>query len=150
MAEKMLAGQKELARTSAREKAKEGNMTLAEAEAGLRASYRQAKRIWKTYRENGAFGPAHGSRGRASNNRTAEKLKENEGVAVSGETPRRRLMAAGLWERKRKSHPYRSRRPAGQGPRLFAGTGSLGKTGFARNSLLWIPAFGKPWLRGLF
>jgi hypothetical protein len=29
---------------------------------------------------------------------------------VSGETLRQRLVAAGLWERKRKSRPYRSRR----------------------------------------
>jgi hypothetical protein len=46
------------------------------------------------------FGPAF----------AAEKLKENEGIAVSGETLRRRLIAAGLWARKRKSRPYRSRR----------------------------------------
>jgi transposase len=134
MAEKILMGQKELARTSAMEKVKEGNMTLAEAAAGLRVSYRQAKRIWKAYREKGAFGLVHGNRGRASNNRTAEKtktpalaayrekypdfgpafaaekLKENGGIAVSGETPRQWLIAAGLWARKRKSRPYRSRR----------------------------------------
>jgi hypothetical protein len=43
-------GQKELARTSAMEKVKEGTMTLTAA-AVLRVSYRQAKRIGKTYRE---------------------------------------------------------------------------------------------------
>jgi hypothetical protein len=46
------------------------------------------------------FGPAF----------AAEKLRENEGIAVSGETLRQWLKAAGLWERKRKRRPYRSRR----------------------------------------
>jgi transposase len=134
MAEKILMGQKELARMSAMEKVKEGNMSLTEAAAGLRVSYRQVKRIWKAYCEKGAFGLVHGNRGRASNNRTAEetktralaayrekypdfgpgfateKLRENEGINVSGETLRQWLIAAGLWERKRKSRPYRSRR----------------------------------------
>jgi transposase len=127
-------GTKELARMSAMEKVKEGNMTLTETAAVLRVSCRQAKRIGKTYREKGAFGLARGNRGRDSNNKTAEKtktlalaacrekypdfgpafaaekLKENEGIAVSGETLRQWLITAGLWERTRKSRPYRSRR----------------------------------------
>jgi predicted DNA-binding protein (UPF0251 family) len=61
LAEKKLTGEKELARMSAMEKAQEGNMTLNEAAAKLGVSCRQTKRIWKTYREKGAFGLAHGS-----------------------------------------------------------------------------------------
>jgi hypothetical protein len=120
MAKKILMGQKELARMSAMEKVKEGNMTLTGAAAGLRTSYRQVKRIWKTYREKRAFGLAHGNWRRASNNKTAEKtktlalaaekLRENGGIAVSGETLRQRLAATGPGERKRKSRPYRSQR----------------------------------------
>jgi hypothetical protein len=45
MAKKILTGQKELARMSAMEKVKEGNMTLTEEAAVLCASCRQAKRI---------------------------------------------------------------------------------------------------------
>jgi hypothetical protein len=52
LAEKILMGQKELARMSAMEKVKEGNMSLTEA-AVLRVSYRQAKRTGKAYRERG-------------------------------------------------------------------------------------------------
>jgi tRNA/tmRNA/rRNA uracil-C5-methylase (TrmA/RlmC/RlmD family) len=65
-------------------------MILAEAAEELRVSYRQTKRIWKVYCENGTFGLVHGNRGRDSRNRTAEKtktlalaaekLKENEGM----------------------------------------------------------------------
>jgi hypothetical protein len=40
-------GTKELARMGAMEKVKEGTMSLAEAAAVLRVSYRQAKRIGK-------------------------------------------------------------------------------------------------------
>jgi transposase len=148
MAKKILMGQKEPARMSAMEKVKEENMTLTEAASGLRVSYRQAKRIGKAYREKGAFRLVRRNRGRDSNSKTAEKtkmralaahrekypgfgpalaaekLKENGGIAVSGETLRQRLIAAGLRERKRKSRPYRSlrdRRPRFGEPVQFDG-----------------------------
>jgi hypothetical protein len=54
----------------------------------------------------------------------AEKLKENGGVAVSGKTPRQRLVTAGLRERKRKNRPYerRDRRPRFGEPVPFDGS----------------------------
>jgi hypothetical protein len=51
----------------------------------------------------------------------AEKLKENEGIAVSSETLRQWLIAAGLWERKKKP-PVPE--PAGT-PSAFRGTGAV-------------------------
>jgi len=134
MAGKLLMGKKELERFGAMERVKAGEMTLVEAAVKLGVSYRQAKRVYKRYSEKGAAGLPHGNQGRASNNRidaakregalaayrekygdfgptfAAEKLLENEGIAVSAETLRRWLMAEGLWRRRRKSNPHRSRR----------------------------------------
>jgi hypothetical protein len=103
LAKKILMGEKELARMSAMEKVKEGTMALTEAATGLRISGRQTKRTGKIYRKKGAFGLVRGNRGRASNNRTAEKtktlalaaekLKENGGIAVSGEETAATAMA---------------------------------------------------------
>ena len=40
----------------------------------------------------------------------AEKLAETEGIMVSASTMRRRMLAEGLWSKKRRSSEYRSRR----------------------------------------
>ena len=134
MAGKQLMGKRELARFGAMEWVKGGEMTLAEAAVRLGVSYRQAKRVYRRYREKGAEGLPHGNQGKASNNRidaetreaalaayrerygdfgptfATEKLLENEGTAVSAETLRQWLMSEGLWQRLRKSNPHRSRR----------------------------------------
>jgi hypothetical protein len=134
MANKILMGSKEIARAKIMAMVTEGKITLKAGALRLGLSSRQAIRIKAAYQAGGEAALIHGNSGKPSNRRTcgkereralsaykerypdfgpafaAEKLKENEGIAVSGETLRRRLIAAGLWERKRKSRPYRSRR----------------------------------------
>lgn len=94
-------------------------------------SYRQIKRIYRRYREQGDKGLIHQSRGSTSNRRhpeqaliieryrtqyedfgptlAAEKLAA-EGFIVDHETLRRWLLAQGLWTKKRRRSPYRQRR----------------------------------------
>jgi len=116
------------------EQVRVGGQRLVDAAERLNLSSRQAKRIWKRYRMEGAKGLVHRSRGRPSNRslsaqsrqeslekcRTtfvgygpalaAEKLAEG-GVEVSRETLRRWLMAEGLWKRKHRRGPHRKWRP---------------------------------------
>jgi len=108
----------------------EGRVTLRGAAEEVGLSYRQAKRVWRRYRVEGARGLVHASRGRPSNRgreereRSAivgvyrerlggfgptlasEKLQE-WGHEVDHETLRRWLMGAGLWQRRRKRGPHR-------------------------------------------
>jgi transposase len=113
--------------------------TLVEAAERMELSYRQAKRVWKRYRKQGAAGLAHRSAGRISNRakpgklRTkvlrlirqkytgdpgerfgptlaAEHLASEDGVEISAGTLRRWMLAAGLWSRERKVRAHRSRR----------------------------------------
>jgi transposase len=114
-------------------------LTLKSAAALMDVSYRQAKRLYRRYRADGAKGLKHRSAGRASNRaaparlRTralalirekysgqvderfgptlaAEHLASEDGVAVDHETLRRWMLAAGLWSRARKRSPHRRRR----------------------------------------
>ena len=134
MAGKLLMGKKELARSYVMERVRAGEMTLKAASVQLRVSYRQVRRIHTRYREEGAAGLAHRNQGKRSNNRIAEEIKEravlayrqryedfgptfaaeklceHEGIRVSPETLRHWLIAEGVWRRKRRSNPYRSRR----------------------------------------
>ena len=104
----------------------------------MRVSYRQAKRIWRRYREEGDAGLVHRGRGRSSSRSrpaaerkravalygkkykgfgpllASEHLAEDHSLVVDHETLRRWLMSAGLWEtrRRRESHrAARERRP---------------------------------------
>ena len=112
---------------------KAGNLKLVDVSQMLSMSYRQAKRIWARYREEGASGILHRSRGEPSNRRipseereaivrtykekypgfgptlAAEKLQK-EDHEVDHETLRRWLLEAGLWKRQRKRKSYRERR----------------------------------------
>lgn len=112
----------------------EGKRTLVEAAQVLGVSYRQAKRIYRLYREAGAEGLVHGNVGKPSHRRldaefreqvveryrerytdfgptfAAEKLLEIDGLRVDHETLRRWLIAGGLWQVKRRRYQYRSRR----------------------------------------
>jgi hypothetical protein len=112
---------------------------LQDAAALMEVSYRQAKRIWKRYRMQGARGLVHGSAGRASSRSkpaelrrqilakvrekysgeigqrfgptlAAEHLSSDDGLEVHPETLRRWMMEAGLWSRARKHKPHRKRR----------------------------------------
>ena len=113
---------------------KRGEESLAEAGRRLGLSYRQAKRIWRRYRESGAAGLVHGGRGRSSNRGKEERFRqecveeyrqklegfgptlaseklEKWGRPVDHETLRRWLVAAGLWQVRRRRQRHRRWRP---------------------------------------
>jgi transposase len=109
---------------------KAGKLKLALAAGVLGVSYRQAKRVWQRYRAEGDAGLVHRSRGRPGGRRlapgvrrqalaryqerypdfgptlAAEKLAE-EGLGVAPETLRRWLLAAGLWQVRRRGAVHR-------------------------------------------
>src|SRR5437016_5336670 len=116
-----------------------GTLRLGSAAALMAVSYRQAKRLYRRYRQEGAAGLKHRSAGRASNQATdvrirervlalvrekygggvaerfgptlaAEHLASEDGVTVDHETLRRWMLVAGLWSRARKRSPHRRRR----------------------------------------
>jgi transposase len=118
---------------------KAGTLTLTAAAVLMDVSYRQAKRLWRRYRAQGAKGLKHRGAGRASNRAVsgrqrarvlalirakysgavdarfgptlaAEHLASEDGVTVDHETLRRWMLAAGLWSRMRKRSPHRRRR----------------------------------------
>jgi len=122
-----------LARVSSKE------LKVVDAASLMGVSYRQAKRLWKRYREEGAKGLRHRSAGRASARAkparfrrrviqlvrekygagegerlgptlAAEHLASEDGMRMDAETLRRWMLAAGLWSRRRKRKPYRQRR----------------------------------------
>jgi transposase len=59
--------QEELRRVEVLARVGSGQLRVIDASRLLRVSYRQAKRLWKRYREEGAAGMKHRSAGRASN-----------------------------------------------------------------------------------
>jgi transposase len=114
-------------------------LKLKDAAAMLQLSYRQAKRLWRRYRQAGAKGLQHGNAGKASNRSkaakfrrkvvglvkkkyggseeerfgptlAAEQLAEEDGIQIDHETLRRWMLGEGLWSRQRKRKPYRKRR----------------------------------------
>ncbi len=116
-----------------------GTLKLGSAARLMEVSYRQAKRLYRRYRAEGAKGLQHRSAGRASNRATtartqrrvlalirakysgsvderfgptlaAEHLASEDGIRVDHETLRRWMLAAGLWSRARKRSPHRRRR----------------------------------------
>ena len=98
-----------------------GRMSTSEAASVLCLSGRQVQRLLKTFRDDGAIALRHKARGRPSNNRTteglrdltlsilreryadfgptlaAEKLAERDGVKISRETLRKWMVEDGLW-----------------------------------------------------
>jgi hypothetical protein len=126
---------KERKRLEAFSRVKRGELTLVVASEMLGVSYRQTKRAWARYKEQGDAGLVHRLRGRASNRRTLERKKQaalslyreryadygptlaaeclakDDGIAVAVTTLRRWLLQAGLLERRRKRPPHRRRRP---------------------------------------
>ena len=114
-------------------------LRLVDAAEILRLSYRQTKRLWRRYEQNGPEGLKHGSAGRRSNRAKPERLRRKvlklvrekyggevgerfgptlaaehlaseDGVQVDEETLRRWMLAEGLWSRQRRRKPYRQRR----------------------------------------
>jgi hypothetical protein len=134
MAEKTLMGRKELLRSKVLEMVKREKMTLKQAAGQLKLCYRQTLRVYRAYLEGGDAALIHGLKGKPSGRRTAEadreraaelyrgrygdfgptfaaeKMAENEGIEMGVSTLRRILIGEGLWERKRSSREYRSRR----------------------------------------
>lgn len=131
--------QEELRRVEVLARVRSGELRVVDASALLRVSYRQAKRLWKRYREEGPVGLKHGSAGRASNHGyplkfrmrvlqlvrekyggavgerfgptlAAEHLALEDGVKVQVETLRRWMLQDGSWSRERKRRKHRRRR----------------------------------------
>jgi transposase len=131
--------QRELHRVEVLARVKSKELKVVDAASLVGVSYRQAKRLWKRYREEGARGLKHGSAGRASCRAkparfrrrvmklvrekygasegerfgptlAAEHLASEDGMRIDAETLRRWMLAEGLWRRRRKRKPYRQRR----------------------------------------
>lgn len=135
MAGHLLMSRKERSRKTEFDLVLGGRQTLVEAAERLGLSYRQCRRSFQRYREQGDGGLVHRSRGRPSNrgysaafrkrviNRyreryeeldfgptlAAEKLAE-EGLVIDHETLRRWLLEEGLWKRRRRTRKHRERR----------------------------------------
>ena len=128
-------GQRELKRWHLMEMVKVGKITLREAGERIGVSYRQAKRIGQAIRERGIKGLVHGNRGRPSNHRLkeplrervlklseevywdfndthfTEKLRECEGIDLNRETVRKLRREAGMAPKRRRRGPkHRKRR----------------------------------------
>jgi len=130
----LLMSEKERVRKVQFEGVVEGRMTIREASGRLGLSYRQSRRSYKRYREQGDAGLVHRSRGQPSNRAkpdefrlavleryreryeefgptlAAEKLAD-DGYELDHETLRRWLIGDGQWKRHRKRGKHRSRRP---------------------------------------
>jgi len=124
---------KERRRLEVLARVRDGEITLVKATEWLRLSYRQAKRVWRRYRQEGDQGLVHRSRGRASGRskgismRTAvlELYEQHygdfgptlacehlvtKGYRIDHETLRRWLIGTGRWERRRRRMRHRQRR----------------------------------------
>lgn len=112
---------------------KEGVLKLVKAAELVGLSYRQMKRVWKRYRNEGDAGLAHRGRGRVSNRRRDEGFRRRvleryekqypdfgptlaseylakEELPIDHETLRRWLLKEGLWQKKRRRQKHRQRR----------------------------------------
>src|SRR6202140_5269120 len=130
---------RELRRAEVLGRVKSQTLRLVDAAKMLELSYRQAKRLWQRYREEGAKGLQHRSAGRSSNRAkpkkfrqkvlqlirekysgteqerfgptlAAEHLADEDGLEVGEETLRRWMLAEGLWSRARRRKAHRKRR----------------------------------------
>jgi transposase len=110
---------------------KHRKLSLREAAEVMVLSYRQAKRVWRRYREAGDAGLVHGLRGRPSARRkdeqlrariltryrsryadfgptlAAEYLEREDGLKVDHDTLRRWLVEEGLWQARRRRQQHR-------------------------------------------
>jgi transposase len=62
--------QEELRRVEVLARVRSNQLRVVDASRLMQVSYRQAKRLWKRYREEGAAGLKHRGAGRASNRRS--------------------------------------------------------------------------------
>lgn len=125
---------RDIRRAQLLERVASGERSLHSIAEAMGVSYRQAKRLYRRYREEGAGGLVHRNVGRPSHRRieeacrakvvetyreqysdfgptlAAEKLAERDGLEVDHETLRRWLIAEGQWVARRRRYTYRSRR----------------------------------------
>ena len=130
---------RELGRVEVLARVRSKQLRLVDATRLMRVCYRQAKRLWKRYREEGAASLKHRGIGRPSNHApepkfrrkvlglvrekygglvgerfgptlAAEHLASEDGLQVDGETLRRWMLAEGLWSQERKRRQHRRRR----------------------------------------
>ena len=130
---------RELRRVEVLARVKSKTLKVVDAASLVGVSYRQAKRLWKRYREQGPAGLKHGGAGRRSNRAheekfrqtvlrrvrdkygggvgerfgptlAAEHLESEDGLQIGAETLRRWMLAEGLWSRERKRRRHRLRR----------------------------------------
>lgn len=131
--------QEELRRVEVLARVRSKQLRVVDASRLIGVSYRQGKRLWKRYREQGAVGLKHASAGRASHHAYGMKFKQQvlalvrekyggavgerfgptlacehlaseDGIKMEAETLRRWMLAEGLWSRERKRRPHRQRR----------------------------------------
>ena len=131
--------ERELKRAAVLSRVAQAGWSLVQAAERMGVSYRQAKRLWKRYRGQGARGLVHGNAGRASNRAkpkslrrrvvgllrkkyggevgerfgptlAAEHLAEEDGIELGVETLRGWMLAEGLWSRDRRRRAHRQRR----------------------------------------
>ena len=131
--------QEELRRVEVLARVRSKQLRVVDASRLMGVSYRQAKRLWKRYREQGAAGLKHGGAGRASNRGyplkfrqrvlalvrekyggpvgerfgptlASEHLGAEDQLWVNAETLRLWMLEAGLWSRERKRRKHRRRR----------------------------------------
>jgi transposase len=130
---------RELQRAEVMGRVRSKGLKLINAAEILELSYRQSKRLWRRYRQEGAKGLKHRSAGKSSNRAKPEKfrekvlrrirekysgteqrrfgptlaaehLAEEDGLQVNEETLRRWMLAEGLWSRSRRRKAHRKRR----------------------------------------
>jgi transposase len=130
---------KELTRAGVLARVAAGTLSVASAATVMDVSYRQAKRLYRRFRREGARGLKHRSAGRRSNaarddaqrahilalvrekysgtiderfgpTLAAEHLASEDGIAIHHDTLRRWMLAAGLGSRRRKRSVHRRRR----------------------------------------
>jgi transposase len=130
---------RELRRVGVFTRIESGELKLVNAAEILGLSYRQSKRLWKRYQEEGPEGLKHRSAGSESNRRkpkkfrdrvlrlvrkkysgaegerfgptlAAEHLASEDGLEVNAETLRLWMLEEGLWSRARKRRAHRQRR----------------------------------------
>jgi hypothetical protein len=130
---------RELSRVEVLARVRSEELRVIDASQLMQVSYRQAKRLWKRYREEGPAGLQHRSVGRVSNRGYGEKfrarvlglvrkkcggavgerfgptlaaehLASEDRLRVHAETLRRWMLQEGLWSRERKRRKHRQRR----------------------------------------
>lgn len=128
----LVMSEKERLRKAMMEMVHQGKLKLGQAAKQCELSYRQAKRIYRKYKEEGDAGLVHQARGKKSNRNhphrneiiriykekyvgfgptlASEKLLEEDQLEINHETLREWLLKEKLWHKQRKRSPYRRKR----------------------------------------